>query len=187
MQHKLTAPGAAAPAAQPAAFFDLQGSSAIAGSVAMALYRRERTGQGSVVDVSLLNTGMWTMGPDLAATAAGGDELPRQDRLDAPNPLVNSYRTADDRWLNLVCLQSDRHWAELCELIGVPELADDDRFRDVTARYLNRGACIAELDKAFGARPLDQWREALAGFSGVWSAAATFAEVCASEQVADNG
>lgn len=178
IQHKLTSPGAAAPAAQPAAFFDLQGSSAIAGAVAMALFRRERTGEGAVVDVSLLNTGMWTMSPDLAASAAGGGELPRPDRLDAPNPIVNSYRTSDDRWLNLVCLQSDRYWAELCELVGRPELADDERFVDALQRFINRAACVAELDKAFGTRTLAEWRSALAGFSGVWSAAATFEEVC---------
>ncbi|MGV0836908.1 CaiB/BaiF CoA transferase family protein [Mycolicibacterium thermoresistibile] len=187
IQHKLTEPGAAAPAAQPAAFFDLQGSSAIAGAVAMALYRRERTGVGAVVDVSLLNTGMWTMSPDLAATAAGSGELPRPNRADAPNPIVNYYRTADDRWLNLVCLQSDRFWAELCELIGRPELADDERFDSAASRFVNRQACVAELDKAFGARTLAEWRDVLAGFSGVWSAAATFEEVCANQQVTDNG
>lgn len=187
IQHKLTAPGAAAPAAQPAAFFDLQGSSAIAGAVAMALFRRERTGDGGVVDVSLLNTGMWTMSPDLASSAAGGGELPRPDRLDAPNPIVNTYRTSDDRWLNLVCLQSDRFWAELCELIGRPELADDERFGDATQRFVNRRACVTELDRVFGSRTLPEWRRVLAGFSGVWSAAATFAEVCENPQVTDNG
>jgi formyl-CoA transferase len=187
IQHKLTEPGAAAPVPQPAAFFDLQGSSAIAGAVGMALYRRERTGEGGVIDVSLLNTGMWTMGPDLAATAAGGAELPRPNRLDAPNPIVNLYRTSDDRWLNLVCLQADRFWAELCELIGRPELADDERFRDAGSRFVNRAACIAELDKAFGARTMDEWKTVLANFSGVWSAAATFDEVCESQQVAENG
>ncbi|GAB3004999.1 CoA transferase [Mycobacterium bourgelatii] len=187
IQHKLTAPRAAAPAAQPAAFFDLQGSSAIAGAVAMALFRRERTGVGGVVDVSLLNTGMWTMSPDLAASAAGIGELPRTDRLAAPNPIVNSYRTSDDRWLNLVCLQSDRFWSELCVLVGRPDLADDPRFGDAVARYVNRAACIAELDTTFAGRPLAEWREVLAGFSGVWSAAATFEEVCDNPQVASNG
>ncbi|EKF25039.1 coA-transferase III family protein [Mycolicibacterium hassiacum DSM 44199] len=187
VQHKLTEPGADAPVPQPAAFFDLQGSSAIAGAVAMALFRRERTGEGGVVDVSLLGIGMWTMGPDLAAAAAGAGELPRIDRRDAPNPIVNLYRTADDRWLNLVCLQADRFWGELCGLIGRPELADDDRFRDSAARYLNRAECIAELDKTFATRTLAEWQEILAEFSGVWSVAATFEEVCANPQVHANG
>ncbi|BBY80318.1 CoA transferase [Mycolicibacterium pulveris] len=187
VQHKLTEPGAQSPAAQPAAFYDLQGSSAIAGAVAMALYRRERTGEGGVVDVSLLNTGMWTMSPDLAAAAAGSGELPRPNRFDAPNPIVNLYRTADDRWLNLVCLQADRFWGELCELIGRPELADDERFHDGVSRFVNREACVAELDKTFGARTMDEWKSVLSGFSGVWAPAATFEEVCENPQVAENG
>lgn len=187
IQHKLTAPGASEPAAQPAAFFDLQGSSAIAGAVAMALFRRERSGQGAIVDVSLLNTGMWTMGPDLAASAAGSGELPRPNRFDAPNPIVNSYRTKDDRWMNLVCLQSDRFWSELCVLIDRPELADDERFGNAARRFANRSACIAELDETFGSRTLAEWRDVLREFTGVWSPAATFEEVCASPQVAENG
>ncbi|KUH70782.1 formyl-CoA transferase [Mycolicibacterium novocastrense] len=187
VQNKLTAPGATDPAAQPAAFFDLQGSSAIAGAVAMALFRRERSGEGALIDVSLLNTGMWTMGPDIAAAATGSGELPRIERKAAPNPIVNYYRTSDDRWLNLVCLQADRFWPELCTLIGRDDLIDDERFRDAFSRFANSAECVAELDATFASRTLEEWRSALAGFSGVWSAAATFEEVCASPQVAENG
>src|SRR5882757_1643328 len=50
-QHKLTPPGSDEPITQPAAFFDLQGSNAIAGAVAMALFRRERSDRGAVIDV----------------------------------------------------------------------------------------------------------------------------------------
>jgi crotonobetainyl-CoA:carnitine CoA-transferase CaiB-like acyl-CoA transferase len=184
-QHKLTPPGSDEPVTQPAAFFDLQGSNAIAGAVAMALFRRERTGCGAVIDVSLLNTGMWAMSPDLFAAAQGG--LPRQNRRSANNPIVNTYRTKDDRWLNLVCLQSDRFWAELCGLLGRDDLAFDSRFADASQRYANRDACIAELDAIFATRNLDEWQTALTDFSGVWSTAATFEEIRRSEQVAVNG
>ena len=184
-QHKLTPPGSDEPITQPAAFYDLQGSNAIAGAVAMALFRRERTGRGAVIDVSLLNTGMWAMSPDLFA--AGQGELPRQNRLSANNPIVNTYRTKDDRWLNLVCLQSDRFWVELCGLLGRDDLAADARFADAAQRYNNRNACIAELDATFATRSLAEWQRALADFSGVWSTAATFDEVRRSEQVAANG
>ena len=98
-----------------------------------------------MIDVSLLNTGMWAMSPDLFAAAQG--ELPRQSRLTANNPMVNAYRTKDDRWLNLVCLQSDRFWAELCGLLGRDHLAADVRFADAAQRDNNRDACIAELDR----------------------------------------
>ena len=186
-QHKLTAAGSAEPVMQPGAFFDLQGSNSIAGAVAMALFRRERSGQGALIDVSLLNTGMWAMNPDLTAVASGTGELPRPDRRDMANPIVNYYRTKDDRWLNLVCLQSDRYWPELCTILSRPDLAVDERFVDAPARYTNRSVCIAELDRIFETRTMAEWQDLLGGFSGVWSAAATFEEVRDSIQVADNG
>ena len=185
-QYKLTEPGAAQPVAQPAAFFDLQGSSAIAGAVAMALFRRERIDHGAVIDVSLLSTGMWTMGPDITAAPYGG-ELPRPDRRAAGNPIVNAYRTKDDRWINLVCLQADRFWAELCGLIGRFDLVTDERFTNAAARFANRRECVAELDDAFGSRTLAEWQDVLANFGGVWSASSTFTELHESPQVAANG
>jgi crotonobetainyl-CoA:carnitine CoA-transferase CaiB-like acyl-CoA transferase len=185
-QHKLTTPGAIEPVPQPAAFYDLQGSSAIAGAVAMALFRRERTGQGGIVDVSLLNVGMWTMSPDLVASAANSGEIPRLNRRDAANPIVNSYRTKDDRWINLVCLQSDRFWSDLCRLIDRDDLAQDERFADAGARYVNRTECIAALEASFATRTLSDWQATLADFAGVWSPAATFDEVRDSVQVNEN-
>ncbi len=184
-QHKLTPPGSDEPVTQPAAFYDLQGSNSIAGAVAMALFRRERTGRGAMIDVSLLNTGMWAMSPDLFAAAEGG--LPRQNRHAANNPVVNTYRTKDDRWLNLVCMQSDRYWTELCGLLGRDDLAADARFADAAQRFNNRSACIAELDATFATRSLAEWQKALADFSGVWSTVATFEEIRRSAQVAANG
>jgi formyl-CoA transferase len=183
--YKLTAPGADDPAMQPAAFYDLQGSSYIAGAVAMALFKRERTGEGSVVDVSLLNTGMWSMSPDIVAAPYTG-ELFRPDRRNSGNPIASFYRTSDDRWISLVCLQSDRYWGELCVLMGRPELAADDRYVDMVARYKNRRECVAELDAIFGARTLDEWRAILADFTGVWAAAQSFEELHADEQIAAN-
>ena len=80
----------------------------IAGGIAAALFRRERTGEASVVDVSLLGVGMWTTAPDIvAAEALRRYKLPMGDRAQMPNPLVNTYRTKDGRRL-LMMLQPDR-------------------------------------------------------------------------------
>jgi crotonobetainyl-CoA:carnitine CoA-transferase CaiB-like acyl-CoA transferase len=183
--HKLTPLDAEDPVPQPAAFFDLQGSNALAGAAAMALFKRERTGEPSVVDVSLLNTGMWTMGPDIAAAPFTG-EVPRPDRKAPGNPIVNYYRTSDDRWICLVCLQADRFWAELCEIIERPHLATDPRFIEAGVRFQNRVECVKALDEAFGVKTLAEWKEILPNFSGVWAPAQNFAEVHAHVQVAAN-
>jgi formyl-CoA transferase len=100
---------------------------------------------------------------------------------------VNSYPTADGRWLYLVCLQSDRHWVELCDVIGRGDLATDERFVDMAARAINATVCIAELETTFAAATLAEWRKRFAGFTGVWAPALTPGEVHDHVQVAANG
>ena len=130
------------PLTQPPGFFDLQGANTIAGAVGMALFKRERTGETSVIDVSLMNVGMWATAPDILGTPFSGTHGVG-DRAESPNPIVNSYRTGDNRWLYLVCLQADRYWGELCTLLGCPELIDDERFADGATRYANRRECAS--------------------------------------------
>ncbi len=121
------------PMFQPAAFFDLQGSNTIVGAVGAALFQRERTGVATDVDVSLLSVAMWALSPDIMGAPFSGP-IPPPDRLSAHNPIVNSYPTADGRWLYLVCLQADRFWDELCVLIERPDLVADERFVDMATR-----------------------------------------------------
>jgi formyl-CoA transferase len=175
------------PPPQPAAFFDLQGGNTVAGATAMALFKRERTGEPSVVDVSLMNVAMWAMAADIvSAPYVAATMIPA--RRDPGNPITNWYRTADGRWLYLVLLQADRFWPELCtKVLDRPELVGDPRFSDAGVRYQNRAECVAVLDEIFASFTLDEWRERFVGFSGVWAPALTFDEVHDQPQVAPNG
>jgi formyl-CoA transferase len=80
------------------------------GGGAAAGFERERTGRGTTVDVSLLGTACWVLAPDLLAAHLHHAEMPRFPRTENPNPLVNSYRTRDRRWLYCNILQPDRCW-----------------------------------------------------------------------------
>lgn len=173
------------PPPMPAAFFDLQGGNTIAGAIAAALFKRERTGETSVVDVSLMNVGMWALAPDIVSAPYMEPRV--QDRRMPGNPITNWYRTGDGRWLYLVCLQGDRFWAEFCGVIERPDLVDDPRFADAAARFENRQACVEELDAVFATRPLAEWNARFASFSGVWAPALKFRELHDHEQVAANG
>lgn len=155
---------------QPSAFYDLLGANTLAGAIGTALFHRANTGEASVVDVSLLNVGVWSLGPDIMAAPSAWAQ-PDRDRSDVSNPISNSYRTSDGRWLYLVCLQADRFWTELCQLIGRNDLADDVRFHDARSRAANAAECIRELDATFGQRTLSEWEDVLAPFSGVWAPA----------------
>ena len=111
------------PAPQPAAFYDLQGGNTIAGAIAMALLQRERSGDTPVVDVSLMNVGLWTMAPTIVS-APYLDEPNKLDRKSPGNPITNWYETSDGRWIYLVLLQGDRYWPEVCRVIGRDDLIE---------------------------------------------------------------
>lgn len=170
------------------AFGDLLGGMTIAGGIAAALYKKATTGQGSVVDVSLLGLAAWNLSPDVAVSQIhGGSAIPKYGHSDAPNPLVGTYRTKDDRYVQLMMLQLDKFYPEAMRAIGLPQLIDDERFADPATRYENRAALIRHLDEAFAQRTLAEWRSTLAGLSGAWSAVQTPAELCEDPAVTANG
>ncbi len=185
----LTQPDAAAPTMQRPAFGDSVGAVALAAGVAAALLKRERSGEPSVVDVSLLGTAMWTMAPDIVASPLlpPGKTIPLPDRAAALNPLANSYRTRDGRWIVLMALQADRYWPEVCARLGCGELRDDLRFANAKARYQHRRECVAAIDRAVAAHTLAEWRTRLAGMEAPWAVMQNPAELHDDPQALANG
>ncbi|MFC4944275.1 CaiB/BaiF CoA transferase family protein [Pseudonocardia sp. GCM10023141] len=170
------------------AFGDIQGGMMLAGGVGTALGHRDRTGEPTVVDISLLATGMWAMAPAIVGTQlTGAAELPKRTRSDPNNALANIYRTADGRYIALSILQSDRYWAGFCTALGHPELIDDARFADRAARAAHPEETLQVLDEIFGARPLAEWCERLAGQEGQWDVVNTAGDVARDRQAIANG
>jgi crotonobetainyl-CoA:carnitine CoA-transferase CaiB-like acyl-CoA transferase len=188
----LTPPGAEAPVMQRAAFGDSIGAMTIAGGIAAGLLQKQRTGTGPVVDISLLGTAMWVLGPDvvssklLEGTGGGGgpDGFTRKTMF---NPLVNTYKTKDGRWLILNMLQADEFWAEFCQHIDRDDLIEDLRFAEAGARFENREECIAILDAEFAARTLEEWKAAFETLTGVWAPLQTARELHDDPQAQVNG
>ncbi len=184
----LTPRGVEPPIGQRPAFVDVMGGMAIAGGIAAALLRRARTGEASVVDVSLLGTALWNLSPDVVSAKLYEDvETPSLEPGDFPNPLVGLYRTGDGRYVSLVMLESDRFWADFCEHLGLPELVDDPRFVDARARYEHRRECRQLIADTFASAPLAAWRDRLATMQGVWAPVQTALELHDDRQVIANG
>jgi crotonobetainyl-CoA:carnitine CoA-transferase CaiB-like acyl-CoA transferase len=175
------------PPVQRPAFGDLLGGFSIAAGIAGALYRRERTGEPAVIDVSLLGAAIWQLSPDIVGSKVLGTEIPKFDLEEMPNPTASVYRTKDNRFISLVLLQSDRFWPDFCARIERPDLLTDERFTDAKARFLNRRECVAELRATFGAEPLEHWTKRLADFDGVWDVFHSALEVHDDPQVIANG
>jgi crotonobetainyl-CoA:carnitine CoA-transferase CaiB-like acyl-CoA transferase len=164
------------------------GGLTIAGGIAAALLRRERTGVASTVDVSLLSLGMWNLAPEVtSAKLFEGVELPTFDRDTAPNPLVGTYPTKDGRFIILVLLQADRYWPDLCKHLERPDLLDDPRFKDGAARYEHRAECIQELREIFRTRTYAEWCDRLQTLQGVWAPLQTPLELHDDPQAIANG
>jgi len=188
--HALTPAGMETPIMQRAAFGDGIGAMTIAGGIAAALLRRERTGVAGVVDVSLLNTAMWVLSPDVVGSKLvqrAGGVTPVWSRKSAPNPAGNSYQTKDGRWLLLMMLQADKHWPDLCRHLGKPEWASDERSKDFPARLANREAIIADMDAIFATKTLAEWCQHLAGMEGPWAPMQSALELYEDPQVVENG
>jgi crotonobetainyl-CoA:carnitine CoA-transferase CaiB-like acyl-CoA transferase len=176
------------PADQRPAFGDVMGGLTIAGGIAAALLRRERTGTPSTVDVSLLSLGMWNLAPDItSAKLFEGVDIPSFDRDSLPNPLVGTYPTKDGRFLILVLLQADRYWPDLCKHLEREDLLEDPRFKDGAARYEHRVECIQVLRDIFRTRTYDEWRERFQTLAGVWSPLQTPLELHDDPQAIANG
>ena len=185
----ITPSGSPWPVDQPgAAFGDLLSSMSLAAGICSALLHRERTGETVVVDSSLLATALWATGVNIVAAGLFDmSNMPKVDRRQMANPLANTYRTADGRFLTLTMLQSDRFWPELVRTIGRAELADDPRFCDAASRAEHRVACIDALEAIFATRTLREWQLVLGDIEGVWAPMQTAAELLDDPQVAANG
>src|SRR5436190_3473326 len=176
------------PVDQRPAFGDVLGGLTIAGGISAALLRRERTGTPSVVDVSLLGLGLWSLGPDVtSAKLYENVELPKFDRDSTPNPLVGTYPTKDGRFISLMLLQADRHWPDLVAHLDRPDLLDDPRFKDGLARYENRRECVAMLREIFRSKTYAEWCERFQDLQGVWAPVQTARELHDDPAVLANG
>ena len=170
------------------AFGDSIGAMTIAGGIMGALFHRERTGEATVVDVSLLATGMWSMGASIALSLQlNRGWSPPPAGSPTGNPLTGVFRTKDDRFLSLTCLQAGKYWPEAVTLLGRPELATDERFKDHASLMSNVAEATEYIRDAFLQATLDEWRERLADFSGQWAVVQDTLEAAHDPQTEANG
>ncbi|MCB1548027.1 MAG: CoA transferase [Hyphomicrobiaceae bacterium] len=145
----------------PAVIVPAQGDRASAMSlvsaIMMALFHRERTGEGSWVATSLLQNGLWANGNYAQAALVGAFLPPRPPRDRPRSALANVYETRDGRWIQLNIAREDRMWPAFCEAMALPHIAQDARFTETPTRRANAPALTAILDDAFGTRDSAEW------------------------------
>jgi crotonobetainyl-CoA:carnitine CoA-transferase CaiB-like acyl-CoA transferase len=168
----LTPPGMEGLILPPPAYGDTISGTNLAGGIAAALLKRERTGEPSIVDVSLLGSGLWAMGHALAVSLHLGrswEAPPAGSHGALSNPLSGLYRTVDGRYLSFVMLQPGKFWADVCHHIDRPGLAGDPRFATAERLAANTGEAVKLLQEVIGTRTLAEWAERFATLAGPWA------------------
>jgi crotonobetainyl-CoA:carnitine CoA-transferase CaiB-like acyl-CoA transferase len=130
-------------------------------AVTAALYGREKTGKGQVVDTSLMGSLISMLGLIMAAPAILGQEFPRAIRAQAGNPIYNHYRCQDDKWIAIAHLQPDRYWPNVCRAMGMSEFENDPRFNSIEGRAENAKELIGMMDAKFASKPREEWLQIL--------------------------
>ena len=180
----------------PPAYGDTISGTNLAGGIAAALLKRERTGEPSVVDVSLLGSGLWSMGHTVALTSHLGQLMvqPPPGVHGSPiNPLVGVYPTADHRYISLVMMQPTKFWADVCRHMDLEDYVDDPRFATAESIAENTAAAVEILSEAMAKRTLPEWSERFATLAGPWAPvqdtlqAADDAQIRANEYIVSTG
>ena len=124
-----------------------------------ALHERKLSGKGQHVDVSLFDVGIASMANLAQSYLATGDA---PGRIGNAHPQVVPYQDfeASDGFFMLAA-NNDDQFRRLCDVVGLPDLPDDDRFKDNAARVVNRELLAGMLNEKIGENTRDHWMGAL--------------------------
>ncbi len=129
--------------------------------ILLALFQRERTGQGGHVASSLFANGIWANG--LLAQAALLDcfigARPPRDR--PRNAVTNLYEAQDKLWLQISAVREEKLWPGLCRALAAPHLERDARFADTPSRRQHATALATSIGEIIAARSRAEWQRRL--------------------------
>ncbi|MES2976096.1 MAG: CoA transferase [Pseudomonadota bacterium] len=120
-----------------------------------ALRQRDQTGEGSLVDTSLLETAMCLLGPAMATFSATGKAPARQRAGIAKVVLFEAFETADSEII--FAAANDRLFAKLALAVGMPQLSADARFKTNADRQGNKGALMDIFTPLMKTRTTADW------------------------------
>ena len=172
------------PASAPGCVGDGATGAALFGGICAALLNRERTGMGDFVETSLFGNAVWLCGTMSAFEQYGYHYPKKRSEMGA---LYTFYKCKDGEWLHLAVTQHDRYWKPLAEALNVPELAEDERFKNAALISRNRAQLIPLLEQAFSQFDYDEIAARLRERDIVFDRMRHYRELAADPQAVANG
>lgn len=150
----------------PAAFGDLLTGTQLVAGIALALFHRQATGEGQLVDASLLRTGTWAMSHPITAHAAGNKFAAGARPTIRGSTVIGerrtmitdaSFRCKDGRWIMLLGVESRRHWTKTIHALGLSGQLEPDWAK---ARHMTDWRAATSLvDEMVAQKTYDEWHE----------------------------
>ena len=148
----------------PVAITDLAAGMFTTSAILAALMARTRTGRGQRIDQSLYEAGLSLGVYEAAHVFTFGTEPERMGQLHRGNSPYRVFRTRDG-WITIGA-NKDAFWRKLCDMLGLPELPEDARFRTNADRVANNAALVPLLQAALERQHSAHWLDAL-GKAGI--------------------
>ena len=153
-------------------------------AIMAALMQRARTGKGDYVELSLYDQTVFMQSPVFSWALKAKQNPPRLGNR-SPMALILDLRTKDGYLM--VAIPSTKFWKILCQLVDLPELASDPRYRTTALRLEHQQALMELLDPCFTADTTASWVKRLIAAGLPCGPVQTYEEVMADPQVAHNG
>jgi crotonobetainyl-CoA:carnitine CoA-transferase CaiB-like acyl-CoA transferase len=144
-----------APMRHPLSLIDMMTASHATSAICAALLGRAQHGNGDFIDLCLLDIAIATLGNAGLQYLTTGKPPERSGNRHMVAAPIDLFETATEPLY--LAMATDRLFADLCTLIGRPELADDERYANPGARTKHRDQLKEEIEAALKTRPASEW------------------------------
>jgi len=132
---------------------------AIYAGIVTALLKKERTGEGSFVQTSLLANGLWSNAAIAQGVMAGADMERYRAATEVPGVTMQGYQAKDGRWLQLNMVRTEQLLSVLFTVMGAEDLLVDPRFASMRDMYMNRREAGEAIQAIIETRTSAEWME----------------------------
>lgn len=161
-------PGGSPPHARPGQGDHITGIAMFA-ALMTGLRARDMTGEGQVVEASLLRTATWTIALDLATSLVDGKPAYDRPRERALSPMLEAFKCSDGRWLQFTMPDTGDAWERFCTALDREDLIEHEDYTTGRKRYHSIGALLATLDETLRSKPVDYWARRLDEQRCIWA------------------
>tara|TARA_B110000091_G_scaffold84642_1_gene93096 strand:+ start:6765 stop:7982 length:1218 start_codon:yes stop_codon:yes gene_type:complete len=159
---------------------------ALYAGIVTALLKRERTGEGAMVETSLLANGLWSAAGIAQGVMADGDMPMYRSMNESPPVMLRPYETSDRRWLQFNMIRTEELQSLLFVALDAPELLTDPRFSSQELMFENREPLGLELQEIIEQKTAEHWLVTFDSFELPVNLVATVEESKSDPQVLQN-